>query len=165
MSEAVDFAPPAFDRPPTLRDRIQRDLQRRAGRVAITHPDVPTWRVVYRVPVDRSEFAPLYDKEEKAARRKQKYPLDAAMLAMFCEEVWFEEEQVTDDTGVPLTFRDPELLVLLGDPAGQASDAPKLVYGSDGIVSAVLKQLMDAAGYGSDADADTEGKPDPTHAG
>lgn len=145
----------------SLNERIRADLATRRRRVIkITHPDLVQWEAAYRLPTDRAELQPYFARAEKAAKRKQPYSFEAAVLAAFCEGLWFMGEQVEDEDGTPATFRDPYLLDLL--EAGTPSDAVRALYGSDGIVNAVAEQLLAAAGYGSGDEVQTDDVEDPT---
>jgi hypothetical protein len=145
----------------SLNERIRADLAARRRRVIkITHPDLVQWEAAYRLPTDRAELQPYFQRAEKAAKRKQSYSFEAAVLAAFCEGLWFMGEQVEDEDGGPVTFRDPYVLDLL--EAGTPSDAVRNLYGSDGIVNAVAEQLLAAAGYGSGDEVQTDDVEDPT---
>lgn len=156
--------------PRSLADRIKADLAERRRRVVeIVHPDVPKWRATYRLPADANEIEPFRARAEKAAKRKQPYSFEAAILATFNESLTFMGEPLEDETGAPATFRDREVMNLL-DAAGSPSAAVRALYGSDGIVGAVAEQLLDAAGYGTSRDVqvdavDEDAAPDPTRRG
>lgn len=171
MSDAVEFTPgddePVLPR--SLGDRIRADIATRRHRtVTIVHPDVPRWKATYRLPADASELDPFQVRATKAAKRKQPYSFEAAILANFNESLTFEGELLEDEAGEPLTFRDHAVLALL-DAAGSASTAVRALYGSDGIVGAVAEQLLDAAGYGTrdqvQVDEAEDDEPDPTRRG
>lgn len=174
MSEDVDFSiddigaddfAMAASTVPSLADRIAADLaSRRRKTIEVVHPDAPRWRVVYRLPSDRTELAPFFDRAEKAAKRRQPYQFDAAVLATFNETLTFMGEPLEDGSGVPLTFRDREAMSLL-DGATSPSEAVRSLYGSDGIVSAVAEQLLSAAGYGTGDEVQVDDAEDPSHGG
>jgi len=149
--------------PRTLADRIRAQIAARKARTfPFTHPDVPEWKVIYRLPVDRSELAPFFERAEKAAKRKQKYSFDAAVLATLMIEMSNMGETVADSSG-NLTVRDPSVMTLLG--ADSPSEAIRVMYGSDGIVAAVAEKLMSEAGYGSGDEVLVDDAEDPTNAG
>jgi rhodanese-related sulfurtransferase len=145
----------------SLNERIRADLaQRRRRVVKITHPDLVQWEVAYRLPTDRGDLEPYFQRAERAAKRKQPYSFDAAVLAALCEGLWFMGEPVEGEDGNPVTFRDPAFLDLV--EAGTPSDAVRSVYGSDGVVSQVAKQLLREAGFDDDAEVQAEDIGDPT---
>jgi hypothetical protein len=168
MPDAVDFGyndddeagAPMLGRP--LAVQIAADIAARKRRVKeIVHPDVPKWRAVYRLPNDRMELAPLQVRAEKAEKRKQPYFFDAAVLATLNESLTYLGQ--SPDPDGPATFRDTVVLDMLG--AANASEAVRIVYGSDGIVSAVAQQLMNAAGYGTADEVQVDDVEDPSNAG
>jgi hypothetical protein len=169
-SDSVDFANGVDDEEGTpivsrsLADRIRSQLAARKSRVLVfTHPDCPEWTVTYRLPLDRSELAPFFDRAEKAAKRKQKYSFDAAVLATFNVALANMGEDITDDVGTALTVRDRAVMQLL--EALSPSEAIRTLYGSDGIVAAVAEKLLSEAGYGTGEDVLVDDVEDPTSAG
>lgn len=171
MSDTVDFANGITDDeenealvPRSLAERIKSQIAARKRRVLVfTHPDCPEWTATYRLPVDRSELAGFYDRAEKAAKRKQKYSFDAAVLATFNVALANMGEDVVDDDGTLLTVRDRAVMSLLD--AVSPSEAIRTLYGSDGIVAAVSEKLLGEAGYGTGDDVLVDDAPDPTNAG
>ena len=170
MSETVEFATgingdddaPIVAR--SLADRIKAQIAARKRKVLVfTHPDCPEWTVTYRLPLDRSELAPFYDRAEKAAKRKQRYSFDAAVLATFNVALSNMGEEILDEAGTVLTVRDRPVLALLD--ATSASEAIRILYGSDGIVGAVAEKLLSEAGYGSGEDVLVDDAEDPTNSG
>jgi hypothetical protein len=148
----------------SLNERIRADLAARRRRVIkITHPDLVQWEAAYRVPADRAELQPYFQRAEKAAKRKQSYSFEAAVLAALNEGLWFMGEQVEDEDGSPATFRDHAVLELL--EAATPSEAVRALYGSDGIVNAVAEQLLAAAGYGSGDEVQVDDVEDPSRRG
>ena len=170
VAEVVDFGAFGDDDDDAVVDHsieaaIRADLASRKGKAKeIVHPDAPKWKVSYRLPTDRSELRPFLDRMEKAAKRRQEYHFAAAVLANQCESIAFRGERLEDASGRPMTFRDREVMRLLGD-ATSPSDAVRNLYGSDGIVSAVNDQLMQAAGYGSVDDVQVDDPQDPSSGG
>jgi len=153
----------------SLADRIKADLAERRRRVVeIVHPDVPKWRATYRLPADESELEPFRARAQKAAKRKQPYPFEAAVLATLNEGLTFQGEVLEDETGEALTFRSHAVMELM-EAAGNPSSAVRALYGSDGIVDAVLSELLSAAGYGTadqvQVEDPDEDAPDPTRRG
>ena len=147
-----------------LADRIRSQIAARKRRTLVfTHPDCPEWTVTYRLPLDRSELAPYFDRAEKALKRKQRYNFDAAVLAAFNVALANMGEDLTDDTGAALTVRDHAVMDLLD--ATSPSEAIRTLYGSDGIVAAVAEKLMAEAGYGTGEDVLVDDAEDPTNAG
>lgn len=149
----------------SLADRIKDQLAARRRKVFVfTHPDCPEWTVTYRLPLDRAELAPFFDRAEKAAKRKQRYSFDAAVLATFNVSLSNMGEELQDDSGTALTVRDKAVMALLDD-ALTPSEAVRTLYGSDGIVSAVAEKLMSEAGYGTGDDVLVDDVEDPSTAG
>ncbi len=170
MSDSVDFASGLDDEESaapvsrSLADRITAQLAARKRRVLVfTHPDCPEWTVTYRLPLDRSELAPFFDRAAKAEKRKQKYSFDAAVLAMFNVSLANMGEELADSAGTLLTVRDKAVMGLLD--ALSPSEAIRTMYGSDGIVAAVAEKLLSEAGYGTGDDVMVDDAEDPTSAG
>ena len=169
MSDIVDFANGIDDEAATtmvrsLADRVKDQLAARKRRVLVfIHPDCPEWTVTYRLPLDRSELAPFFDRAEKAAKRKRRYSFDAAVLATFNTALSNMGEEILDDAGEPMTVRDHAVMGLLD--ALSPSEAIRALYGSDGIVSAVAEKLMSEAGYGTGDDVLVDDAEDPSTAG
>ncbi|MBI1377252.1 MAG: hypothetical protein GC157_07200 [Frankiales bacterium] len=175
MSDVVDFSPTTDDGrdvPITLADRIKSDIAARRRRVVtLTHPDAPRWAMKFRVPDDRAELAPFFDRENKAKKatkgRPSAFNLDAAILAYYNEGIRFEGEDLIDQaSGAPLTVRDRGILDLLD--VTSASEAIRAAYVSDGVVAAVSEWLLAEAGFGTSADViadEDEEDPDPTTSG
>ena len=170
MTADVDFSttPVEEDAPlvaRSLADRIAADLAARRRKVIeVVHPDVPKWKATYRLPADRAELAPFFQRAEKAAKRKASYSFDAAVLATFNESLTFMGEPLEDEAGTVLTFRDRAVMALL-DSATSPSEAVRVLYGSDGIVAAVAEQLLNAAGYGTGDDVQVDDVEDPSQGG
>lgn len=170
MSDTVDFANGVDDEDNavpvsrSLADEIKAQIAARKARTfGFIHPDVPEWKITYRLPVDRSELAPFFDRAEKAAKRKQRYNFDAAVLATFMISMSNMGRPIQDDDGTPLTVRDRGVLDLLD--AASPSEAVRTLYGSDGIVAAVAEKLLSEAGYGTGEDVLVGDAEDPTNAG
>jgi hypothetical protein len=167
MSDSADFGTynDLDDEPvvsSSLEERINADLAARKRRtVSVIHPDVPKWEAVYRLPADRLELTPFYQRAEKAEKRKAIYHFDAAVLAAFNESLTYMGEKLLNGN-MNLTFRDTDVMNLLGK-AINPSEAVRALYGSDGIVSAVASQLMNEAGYGTSDEVQIEqmGESDP----
>lgn len=137
-------------------EEIRRDIAQRTRRtVEITHPEVPTYSIVYRVPTDRSEVAPILKRAEM--NKKEAGLADASILALCCVEIKRLGETVTDDEGNPLTFRDKTFQDWVG--ASSSRDAARALYGSDGYVTTIANRLLEEAGYGKDDEVLVE---DPT---
>lgn len=170
MTDSVDFSVGEDEAsgdmvPRSLADRIKSQLAARKRKVfTFMHPDCPEWTVSYRLPVNRSEVVPFYERAEKAAKRKQRYSVDAAVLAAFNVGLRNMGEDLVNDAGSPLTVRDRAVMDLL-DGATSPSEAIRTLYGSDGIVSAVAEKLMGEAGYGTGDDVVVNDAEDPTNAG
>lgn len=148
----------------SLNERIRADLAVRRHRVIkITHPDLVQWEALFRLPADRADLQPYFQRAEKAAKRKQSYSFEAAVLAAFNDGLWFMGEQVEDEDGTPATFRDRVVLDLF--EATSPSEAVRVMYGSDGIVNAVAEQLLAAAGYGTGDDVQVDDVEDPSKHG
>lgn len=175
VNELVEFSGhnegPERDVPVTLADRIKSDISARRRRVVtLTHPDAPRWALGFRVPDDRSELAPYFDRADKARKaskgRPASFNLDAAILAHFNVAIRFEGEDLVDQaTGDALTVRDRGILELLD--VTSASEAVRAMYVSDGVVAAVSEWLLDEGGFGSADEVmqDDEDDPDPTTSG
>jgi hypothetical protein len=168
MSDSVDFSvgdeEGAAIVSRSLADRIKAQIAARKARVLVfTHPDCPEWTVTYRLPLDRAELAPYFDRAEKAAKRKARYNFDAAVLAAYNVGLSNMGEEVTDESGTALTVRDRAVMALLD--ATSPSEAIRALYGSDGITSAIAEKLMAEAGYGTGDDVMVDDAPDPTNAG
>lgn len=149
----------------SLADRIADDLAARRRKVIeVVHPDVPKWKATYRLPADRAELAPFFQRAERAEKRKQSYSFDAAVLATFNESLTFMGEELEDEAGTALSFRDRAVMELL-DGSTNPSEAVRTLYGSDGIVAAVVEQLLSAAGYGSGDDVQVDDAEDPSQGG
>ena len=137
-------------------EEIRRDIAKRQRRtVEITHPEVGSYTVTYRVPTDRSEVAPILKRAEM--NKKEAGLADASILALCCMEIKRLGELVADDEGNPLTFRDKQLQDWVG--ATSSRDAVRALYGSDGYVTTVANRLLEEAGYGKDDEVLVE---DPT---
>ena len=141
---------------PTIGEEIRRDIASRTRRtVEITHPEMPAYAVVYRVPTDRSEIAGIFKRAEM--NKKEASLADASILALCCLEIKRNGVTVTDDEDNPVTFRDKVFQEWVG--AASARDAARALYGSDGYVTTVATRLLDEAGYGKDDEVIVE---DPT---
>lgn len=168
MSEVVDFGTGAEveeDVPVSglpINERIKARIAARKRKLwPSEHPEEPGWKLVYRLPTDREQLSPIYARAEKYEKAKLPFHMDATVLATFSVEIWELGERWESD-GVPLTFRDREVMELLG--AANPSEAVRALYGSDGFVSTVAEQLLDKAGYGSKANVDADDE-DPSSAG
>ena len=141
---------------PTIGEEIRRDIASRTRRtVEITHPEMPAYAVVYRVPTDRSESAGIFKRAEM--NKKEASLADASILALCCMEIKRNGVTVTDDEDNPVTFRDKTFQEWVG--ASSSRDAARALYGSDGYVTTVATRLLDEAGYGKDDEVIVE---DPT---
>ncbi len=137
-------------------EEIKRDIATRTRRtVEITHPEVGAYSIVYRVPTDRSEVAPILKRAEM--NKKEAGLADASILALCCVEIKRYGESVTNDDGDLLTFRDKTFQEWVG--ASSARDAVRALYGSDGYVTTIANRLLEEAGYGKDDEVLVE---DPT---
>jgi hypothetical protein len=140
----------------TIGEEIRREIATRTRKtVEITHPEVISYSIIYRVPTDRSEVAPIFKRAEMS--KKDASLVDASILALCCEEIKRHGTTVVDDEGNPLTFRDKVFQEWVG--ALTARDAARALYGSDGYVTTVAGRLLEEAGYGKDDDVIVE---DPT---
>jgi hypothetical protein len=137
-------------------EEIRRDIANRTRRtVEVTHPETPAYSVVYRVPTDRSEVAPILKRAEM--NKKEAGLADASILALCCVEIKRYGETVTDDDGNPVTFRDKMFQDWVAAPSSR--DAVRNLYGSDGYVTTIANRLLEEAGYGKDDEVLVE---DPT---
>ena len=140
----------------TIGEDIRREIATRLRRtVEITHPEIPAYTIVYRVPTDRSEVAPILKRAEM--NKKESGLADASILALCCVEIKRYAETVADDEANPLTFRDKVFQEWVG--AASSRDAVRALYGSDGYVTTVANRLLEEAGYGKDDEVLVE---DPT---
>jgi len=169
-SDSVDFVTGIGDEdgvPVTARslaDEIKAQIAARKARTfPFIHPDAPEWKITYRLPVDRSELAPFFDRAAKAEKRKAKYNFDAAVLATFMIAMSNLGRPIEDEDGTALTVRDRSVLELFD--AVSPSEAIRTLYGSDGIVAAVAEKLLSEAGYGTGEDVLVGDAEDPTSAG
>jgi hypothetical protein len=148
----------------SLADEIKAQIAARKARTfPFIHPDVPEWKITYRLPVDRSELAPFFDRAAKAEKRKQKYNFDAAVLATFMITMSNLGRPIEDEDGTALTVRDRAVMDLFD--AVSPSEAVRALYGSDGVVGAVSEKLLSEAGYGTGEDVIVGDADDPTNAG
>jgi hypothetical protein len=137
-------------------EEIRREIANRQRRtVEVTHPELPSYAITYRVPTDRSEVAGIFKRAEM--NKKEAGLADASILALCCLEIRRHGELVADEEGNPLTFRDKQLQDWVG--ATSARDAARALYGSDGYVTTVASRLLEEAGYGKDDEVLVE---DPT---
>jgi hypothetical protein len=137
-------------------EEIRKEIATRQRRtVEITHPEVGAYTIVYRVPVDRSEVAPILKRAEM--NKKEAGLADASILALCCVEIKRYGQTVADDEGNPLTFRDKQFQEWVN--ATSARDAARHLYGSDGFVTTIANRLLEEAGYGKDDEVLVE---DPT---
>lgn len=137
-------------------EEIRREIATRTRRtVEITHPEVGAYTIVYRVPTDRSEVAPILKRAEM--NKKEAGLADASILALCCVEIKRYGVIVADDEGNPLTFRDKQFQDWVD--ATSARDAARNLYGSDGFVTTIANRLLEEAGYGKDDEVLVE---DPT---
>jgi hypothetical protein len=137
-------------------EEIRREIATRTRRtVEITHPEVGAYTIVYRVPTDRSEVAPILKRAEM--NKKEAGLADASILALCCVEIKRYGVTVADDEGNPLTFRDKQFQDWVD--ATSARDAARNLYGSDGFVTTIANRLLEEAGYGGDDEVLVE---DPT---
>lgn len=140
----------------TIGEEIRREIANRTRRtVEITHPELISYSIIYRVPTDRSEVAPILKRAEM--NKKEAGLADASILALCCVEIKRHGELVADDEGNPLTFRDKTFQDWVG--AASSRDAVRALYGSDGFVTTVANRLLEEAGYGKDDEVLVE---DPT---
>jgi len=140
----------------SIGEEIRREIASRTRRtVEVTHPELPSYSITYRVPTDRSEVAGIFKRAEM--NKKEASLADASILAVCCLEIKRNGVTVCDDEGNPVTFRDKVFQDWVNAPTQR--EAVRALYGSDGYVTTVATRLLDEAGYGKDEEVIVE---DPT---
>lgn len=82
------------------------------------------------------------------------------VIANQAEAVIFNGTPAHDESDQPLNFKNPNLLQMLGVPAGQSTTAVRKLFGYDGHVLSACRTVISEAGFGEDI----EGEESPTTA-
>ena len=137
-----------------LEDMKARAAARAKRTIRLPNPEDQGQVFVCRVPTDGMELDRLH---KAAAREKQgaETHLARAVVAA-CVESIEDGGRVLEVDGLVVNFRDPELQNAL--QVANAKEAVVALIGSDGIIAAMAKHLIEEAGYADGMFSDpTEG--------
>lgn len=142
----------------TLLDELRAEAQQEARKEPVTYMVAtrPGWSVRYDTNIDDQVLGQW---RKRAADKTQpegvnQLKLCLTVLANHAEVFVRNGVDALDEEGQPISFRSQYLIDLLG--VGRAVDAVKKWYGADGEILSTAYSVLDAAGYGRDAD---EGDP------
>jgi hypothetical protein len=132
--------------------------------VTVSHPDLPALRFVALVPRDGDDMARL---GEKAAKKEKRSVADLPLAIIARWQLAACVQRIEINTGAsweaveidgdPMSFLAPELRARLG--ADGAADCVWRLIKDDGIIRALVAQIIAASNFGTEAD-----KEDPTTA-
>lgn len=104
-----------------------------------------------RIPADSAEIERLKANAERIEKgRVANTHLNRSVVALCVESIDIDGEPLTDASGEPLNFRDPQLWRMLGADVESSKDAVVALLASDGHIARVANRLLSEAGYTED---------------
>lgn len=148
-SSARDEAPAKL----TLLDRLREVIEAEVVKpdIEIKVPDRPGVSVVFSPNLDQATVTSLRNKAGAKSRNGMDIlKFSGLVIAHTTKAILFDGEEVTDEDGNPLTFASQVILDMVED------DRPwpgvKKFWGSDPHLQATALKILDAAGWGDEAE-------------
>ena len=145
----------------SLREELSKKLETEPLELVV--PNRPKIKMVFSTDVDTYQTQ-LWRKRSADKTLPEGFDnlkFSCIVIANQCEGIKFDGVLAVDEKGNALTFRDKELLDMMGGASGRATDAVRWLYGADAHIFKAVEEIFTAAGYNDDEDAG-DGDDDPT---
>lgn len=135
----------------TLQEKLEKDVSRPFVEIEI--PSRPGVKLIIDPNIDAKHELAAWRK--KAGEGTKGKPFDgeyyaSIIVASKTVGIMVDDEEVTSESGAPLTFASPEIKEFLGGIVDPVREGPKKLFGVDPHVESAALAILEQAGFGDE---------------